>query len=211
MNHFRGDKKGFLTLELLLTITIFSMILIAFQDALVLSLRSQRKLEKITEQFQEKSMLIEMVQRDFSHLIPLKDGKQLYVLDDPNYLLLRFISQKSIAHPPRQSKSRMLLVEYLFNKTKGKDALLTRKIEEISGYNEYTLERELKDAFTTRYLLGGGLINYKLKGKEVQSWYEDSTTFHMEWKKSLKKSEIDFYRFYFYPFRVKKAGEDEIQ
>lgn len=205
------NKKGFLTLELLLTITIFSMILIAFQDALVLSLRSQRKLEKITEQFQDKSMFIEILQRDLSFLIPLKDGKQLYVLDDSNHLLVRFISQKPISFPPRPAYSRMLLVEYTFNKTLDDKPLLTRKIEEITGYNEYTLERELKDPFTNIYLLGGGLLEYRFQAKESQSWFAETKYLDIEWKKSLKKSETDRYRFYFYPFRVKEDEKDVVE
>ena len=105
-------RKGFLTLELLLTITIFSMILIAFQDALRLSLRSQRRLEHIAEQIQEKSMFIEMIQRDFLYLTPLKDGKQIYFIDDSDTFILRFISQRPIAYPPRNQESRILLIEY---------------------------------------------------------------------------------------------------
>lgn len=205
------NNKGFLTLELLLTITIFSMILIAFQDALVLSLRSQRKLEKITEQFQDKSMLIEMIQRDIAHLVPLKDGKQFFVLDDPNHFLLRFISQKTISLPPRSTHSRMLLVEYVFNKSLDSKPLLTRKIEEITGYNEYTLERELKDEYTNTYLMNGGLVDYKIKGKANQSWFEESKYLDLNWKKSIKKSEEDYYRFHLFPFRIKKKEKDEAE
>ena len=184
------------------------MILIAFQDALVLSLRSQRRLEKIVEQIQDKSMLIEIIQRDFSHLVPLKDGKQIYFIDDSNSLLFRFISQKTITYPPRQSSSRILLIEYSFNRILGTKAMLTRKVQEISGYNEYTLEKELDAKYINSYLMGGVLLDYEMKAQSNLSWFEESKTLDLRWKRSKKSGEIDSYRFHFWPFNKREKKNE---
>ncbi|PCJ20626.1 MAG: hypothetical protein COB02_03635 [Candidatus Cloacimonadota bacterium] len=200
-------SKGFLTLELLLTITIFSMILMAFQDALRLSLRSQRKLELITEKIQEKSMFIEALQRDLMYLVPLKDGKQIYFINDSDSFTLRFISQRPITYPPRKVKSRILLIEYSFNKLKKNEPVLNRRVQEIFGYNEFTLEKEIKDAYLSSYMQGGILLDYKFEGKINLSWFEESKYIDLRWKKSIKSDEIDFYRFYFLPFKISEKNE----
>ena len=75
------------------------------------------------------------------------------------------------------------------------------------GYNEYTLEKGIRDSYLTSYMEGGKLINFKYEGKTNLSWFVKSKSLSLSWKKSLKFDEVDFYKFYFSLYKIEDEDE----
>lgn len=164
-------KKGFFTMEILLSFTIFVLILLSFQSVFRESIRIQRFLENSSVGLLERSIFEEKLSEDLNFVIPLKDGRMFFLNETPSLVTLRFISTKRLTIPARGLESHIILVEYQFSKTPG-SPLLIRKEKALEGYNEFVLENFSEADFEEAFLPGWFLVSWESRSERRLNWLE---------------------------------------